>query len=325
MQLYPLKFKPQVHNKIWGGNKLSTVLNKELKSNDKAGESWEVSGLDNYLSIVSNGMLSGNNIEELIEIFMGELVGDKVYEEFGLQFPLLIKFIDAATDLSVQVHPNDEIALEKHQSFGKTEMWYIVDASPSAKIVTGFKDETSKELLRELCSKGKLEDLLHYEAVSKNDAFFIPPGTVHAIGEGCLVVEVQQASDITYRLYDYNRTDSKGNKRELHLDLSLDAINYTAEKSRKVSYITDTNKASQLVTCNYFTTNIIHANKVLQKDIYELDSFVIYICVEGNADIKYNGTTESLNFGETILIPASCHQFEITPKSDEIKLLEVHL
>ncbi|MFV0520878.1 MAG: type I phosphomannose isomerase catalytic subunit [Mangrovibacterium sp.] len=325
MNLYPLKFKPQLYAKIWGGKKLHELLHKENVEN--AGESWEISGVEGHCSVVSNGYLAENTLEELIEIYMGELVGDQVYEKFGLSFPLLIKFIDANDDLSIQVHPNDEMAAEKHNSYGKTEMWYIMQADKKGKLNCGFNTPMNRQLLEEKIANGSLSEALNFIPVQQGDCFFIPAGTVHAIGKGLLVAEIQQTSDITYRLFDYNRKDKEGNLRDLHVKDAAEAIDFNSENPKNVggNKELESNKSSELVKCPYFTTNVLHLTQGIQKDIYGLDSFVIYLCVDGEAVVMHENNKELLKTGECILIPASCHQFSLIPETKNCKLLEVHL
>jgi len=234
MSLYPLKFKPILKEKIWGGNNLSQLLNKK-KTGKKIGESWEISGVDNNISIVSNGFLKGNNLQEVIEIYMNELVGDKIYDIFGTEFPLLIKFIDAQEDLSIQVHPNNNQAKEKHNAFGKTEIWYVLHAEKEAKLISGFSKELTKDLLHKHLINNTLEETLNYEKVKTGDVFFIPSGRIHSIGKGIVVAEIQQTSDITYRLFDYNRLEN-GKLRELHTQDALDVIDFQRYNSYKTNY-----------------------------------------------------------------------------------------
>ena len=275
--LYPLKFKPVLKDKIWGGSRLNQLFGKNNNS-DKLGESWELSGYENDESVVSNGFLEGNNLTELIEIYMGELVGDKVYDEFGLMFPLLFKLIDANENLSIQVHPGDEVAAERHNSFGKTEMWYVVAAEQGSELIIGFsKDCTSEEYLDAL-ENDKVEDLLQRVPVKPGDVLFIPAGLVHAIGKGVVVAEIQQSSDITYRIYDYKRVDDSGNERELHTDEALDVINFSASLNPKTEYSLLENQIVPLVSCEYFTTNIIKFDQALTRNYGEIDSFVAYMC-----------------------------------------------
>src|SRR3972149_1007896 len=196
--LYPLKFKPIFKDKIWGGDKIKTLLNKDFSPLPNCGESWEISGVQDEISVVSNGFLIGNNLQELIEIYMGDLVGDQVYQKYGIEFPLLIKFIDAHDDLSIQVHPNDKLAMQRHNAYGKTEMWYIIDADRGAKLISGFNTEVTKDAYIKHLENNTLNLILNYEEVKAGDVFFMPAGRVHAIGKGILLTEIQQTSDITY-------------------------------------------------------------------------------------------------------------------------------
>ena len=292
--LYPLKFKPIYHEKIWGGDRLQKVLNKDFGNLPNCGESWEVSGVEGHISVVGNDFLAGNSLQDLVEIYMGDLVGDKVYKKFGIEFPLLIKFIDAEQDLSIQVHPNDELSKKRHNAYGKTEMWYVVDADKGALINSGFNQEVSKKKYLEYFNKGKLTDLLCFEKVNKGDVFFIPAGRVHAIGKGILVAEIQQTSDVTYRIFDYNRKDENGNGRELHTELALDAIDFSYLEEYKTRYKTDRNKTSEIVSCEYFTSNILEFSQTIEKDYYQLDSFVIYINLDGEFEIEHEEGIEKV-------------------------------
>ncbi|WP_299579905.1 type I phosphomannose isomerase catalytic subunit [uncultured Sunxiuqinia sp.] len=324
-KLYPLKFTPQYLDKIWGGQKIKTQLGKDFGNLPNCGESWEVSGVQDHVSVVANGFLAGNTLEELIEIYMGELVGDRVYEKFGVEFPLLIKFIDANDDLSVQVHPDDKLSKKRHQAFGKTEMWYVLQADPGAKLNLGFKEEMTREQYLEKFEAGQLMDILNFEEVNAGDVLFMPAGRVHAIGRGVLVAEIQQTSDVTYRIYDYDRKDSEGNSRELHTELALDAIDFTVPDSYKTTYEAKKNESVEVVKCDYFTTNILELDKKLECDMHKLDSFVLYIGVEGVCDIEYPGGKETLKQGETILVPAALEQYFLAPQGAGVKLLEVHV
>jgi mannose-6-phosphate isomerase len=323
--LYPIKFKPIFHEKIWGGNRMKTILNKDYGDLPNCGESWELSGVEGNISVVSNGLLAGNDLTELVEIYMGDLVGDKVYEKFGHEFPLLIKFIDAQDDLSIQVHPDDKLSKERHNAYGKTEMWYVAGTEDGALINSGFNQEVSREKYLEYLKAGKLTDLLHYDETKVGDVFFIPAGRVHAIGKGCLVAEIQQTSDVTYRIYDYNRKDDKGNERELHTDLALDAIDFSYASEYKTKYKLEENKSIELVSCPYFTTNILEFNTEIDKDYITIDSFVIYMTMEGSFDIIYEEGTETVEMGETVLIPASLESIQLKPKSESVKIMEVYI
>lgn len=322
-KLYPLKFEPILSDKIWGGPRLKKILHKE-NAGDHCGESWEISTVEGNISIVSNGFLKGNNLKELIEIYMDELVGDRIYDTFGLMFPLLIKFIDANDVLSIQVHPDDDLASERHNSFGKTEMWYIIGAEEGAELISGFKSVASREIYLEKLKSGSLQDILNYEKVKEGDVFFIPAGRVHAIGSGILLAEIQQTSDITYRIYDFDRRDKSGNTRELHTDLALDAIDFSVQDSVRTNYEKALNKTVQLESCPYFTTNLIHFTDAVDKDYSFIDSFVIYICTRGKVDLDYGEDVMSLEMGETVLIPAEIKEITLTPREESI-LLEVYV
>lgn len=323
--LYPLKFRAQYLDKIWGGHKIKTHLGKDFGDLPNCGESWEISGVQDRVSVVDNGFLAGNTLEELIEIYMGELVGDRVYEKFGVEFPLLVKFIDANDDLSIQVHPDDKLSKKRHQAFGKTEMWYVLQADPGAKLNLGFKKALTKEQYLAKFEAGQLMDILNFEEVKAGDILFMPAGRVHAIGRGILVAEIQQTSDVTYRIYDFDRKDSDGNTRELHTELALDAIDFTVPDSYKTEYKAKKNEPVEVVKCDYFTTNVLELDKKLECDIHKLDSFVIYICLEGACELDYSDGIVALEKGETILVPAVLEQFFINPTASSVKLLEVHL
>jgi len=323
--LYPIKFTPIYLEKIWGGKRINTVLNKDLGELSNCGESWEVSGVEGNISVVEDGFLKGNNLQELVEIYMGDLVGDKVYKKFGEEFPLLIKFIDARQDLSVQVHPNDELSKKRHNAYGKTEMWYVIDADEGALINSGLEGEVTKEKYLEYVESGKLTELLHYDKTKKGDVYFIPAGRVHAIGKGVLLAEIQQTSDVTYRIFDYNRKDEKGNLRELHTDLAIDAIDFSNLDEYKTKYSVEQNKSSEIVSCNYFTTNILEFNTTIDKDYSQLDSFVIYMNLEGEFEIEFDGKNVKVSKGETVLIPASLETFQLIPLTKEVKTLEVYI
>jgi mannose-6-phosphate isomerase len=323
-QLYPLKFKPILKDKIWGGKKLNNLLNKE-KASDKAGESWEISGVEGDISVVSNGFLAGNNLQELIEVYMGDLVGQKIFSQFGTNFPLLIKYIDAADNLSIQVHPNDEQAAERHNSFGKTEMWVTLQADKNAQLVAGFNQEVDKDLYLDKLNKNEILEILNYENVKKGDVFFMPAGRIHAIGKGCLIAEIQQTSDITYRVYDFDRRDDEGNARELHTDQAVDVIDYKLYSNYKTSYKLVKNTPVNLVACKYFTTNILEFEDAIERDMNEFDSFVIYMGIEGEAEVVLeNNEATKISVGETVLVPAEITQYYLQT-NNKAKVLEVYI
>jgi mannose-6-phosphate isomerase len=323
--LYPLKFTPIYKDKIWGGNKIKTVLNKDFGDLPNCGESWELSGVEGNVSVVSNGFLAGNTLEELIEVYMGDLVGDQIFETFGIEFPLLIKFIDANDNLSIQVHPDDELSKKRHNAYGKTEMWYVMQADPGSKLQSGFNRQVDQEEYLEKLEKNELPDILNFEEVTSGDVFFIPAGRVHAIGKGILLAEIQQTSDITYRIYDYDRRDDQGNPRELHTELALEAIDFKLFPEYKSHYKVILNESVELVKCNYFITNLIVIDQSTEKDYNQLDSFVIYICLEGTLKIETESGSETLQKGETILKPASIENVKLKPGSVSVKLLEVYI
>lgn len=322
--LYPMKFKPVLKDKIWGGSKLKQILNKKEASN-MAGESWELSGVQGDISTVANGFLAENNLQELIEVYMGDLVGEQVYEKFGLEFPLLIKFIDATDNLSVQVHPDDTLAKERHKSYGKTEMWYILQVDPRGKLNVGFNTELDQATYLAHLREKRLPEILNFEPVVPGDVLFIPAGRVHAIGAGILLAEIQQTSDITYRIYDWDRVDEQGNSRELHTDLALDAIDFSYYDQYKTAYKKTLNEVSTIISCEYFTTNILEFEKKIDCDYALLDSFVIYMCLEGEFTIHYNQTDKvPVTKGETVLIPAELEVIKLIPVIKS-KILEVYI
>jgi len=324
-QLYPLKFKPISKEKVWGGNRLNTLLNKPFPKTKKIGESWEISCVDDNISVVENGFLAENDLQELIEIYMGDLIGEKVYERFGLEFPLLIKFIDANDSLSVQVHPDDKLAMERHGMFGKTEMWYIIDAEKDAIIYSGFNHEMDKgHYLKHLNNKEFIHILNQFKA-KPNEVYYLPAGRVHAIGAGILLAEIQQTSDITYRIYDWDRMDDEGNPRELHTELATDAIDFKKYNNYKIDYSKTKNKSSKIISNQYFQTNYIDFDTDIERDHILLDSFVIFMCIDGEFEIEYYEKERiRVSKGETILVPAVIEQIKLIPVIQS-KVLEIFL
>lgn len=325
--LYPLKFNPIVKEKIWGGKKLQQILNKNTGNTQKAGESWEISGLQEDLSVVSNGFLKNNDIEELIEVYMGDLVGDRIYEKFGTEFPLLVKFIEANDFLSIQVHPDNETAKQRHNANGKTEMWYIVDADKDSELIIGFNQEMDKPKFVKAFGSGSLPEVLNFEKVSPKDVFYLPAGRIHATGPGILFAEIQQTSDITYRVFDWDRVDDEGNSRDLHIDLAVESLDYSHEKNYKTAYETKVNESSKIVESPYFTCNKIDLAAKIEKDFNWLDSFIIYMAVENDFKLWYNNSEEFITVtkGETILVPAIIKNFYLEPANSMAEILEVYI
>jgi mannose-6-phosphate isomerase len=319
MKLYPLQFQPILKERIWGGTKLKTYLNKPIIS-EITGESWEISTVENDVSVIANGNFAGKSLNELINEFPEEVLGTKVFKQFGKQFPLLFKYLDAREDLSIQVHPNDELAAKRHNSFGKTEMWYVMQADDEARLIVGFKEKSSPEEYIQNLENKTLLSILDTKNVQKGDVFFLETGTVHAIGAGTVIAEIQQTSDITYRLYDFDRVDANGNSRELHVDLALDAINYELVQAQK-NYSKVQNNSNVMVDCQYFTTNFIPLNGNLN-NAKSKNSFTVYMCVEGEFELNYNDEKYCYKKGDTVLIPAFLTDFQL---NGEASLLEIYI
>jgi mannose-6-phosphate isomerase len=319
--LYPLKFQPILKDKIWGGQKLQQLLHKSTSST-KAGESWEISDVEGDTSIVANGPLKGTSLKTLMDTYTSDLMGAKNFRQFGNKFPLLIKFIDAKQDLSVQLHPNDELAKARHNSFGKTEMWYVVQADPASNLIVGFNQEMTPELYVKHLEDKTLQSILNFDAVKAGDTYFIEVGRIHAIGAGVLLAEIQQTSDITYRVYDWDRVDADGNERELHNDIALEAFDFDMPDNFRVQYAPKSNVSTELVSCPYFTTNVLEVTETISKQNTQ-DSFVIYMCVEGKANLEVDGIVTEFSMGETVLISACIETFSMS--SNHAKLLEVYI
>ncbi|MDI9312053.1 MAG: hypothetical protein QM535_17700 [Limnohabitans sp.] len=314
---YPLIFEPILKDRIWGGTKLNSLLNKNIP-NSTTGESWEISSVEDNVSVVKNGLYKGEKLTDLIHEFPTQILGEKVYQQFGEQFPLLFKFLDAEDDLSIQLHPNDELAKKRHNSFGKTEMWYVVQADEHAKLIAGFKEETSREEYLKHLSDKTLVSILDLLEVEKGDVFFIETGTVHAIGAGTVIAEIQQTSDITYRLYDFDRKDANGNLRELHIDLALDAINYKKSEAHK-DYQKNVNQSNLAVDCPYFTTFVLPLDGKLERE-NSGNSFVVYMCTEGDFSVICNQEQFTFTMGDTVLLPAVISEYQLIGQAN---LLEI--
>jgi mannose-6-phosphate isomerase len=332
--LYPLTFNPVFKEVIWGGTDIlpykgllpDTETEDRFSDSKKIGESWELSHVEQNFSVVANGHLKGKTIDDLIKEYGVRLLGAKTLQQFGGNtFPLLIKFIDARDHLSVQVHPDDELAGKRHHSLGKTEMWYVVKAMPDAMLYSGFSQQIDADEYVRYVEEHRIMDALKRYPVKQGDVFFLPAGRVHAIGAGCLIAEIQQTSDITYRIYDYNRKDANGNERELHTLLAKDAIDYTLYPDYRTHYTPRENDAVELVRCKYFTTNLLKLNKTMNRDYASLDSFVVYICMKGETMIRDNKNNAlPVRQGQTVLIPADTKNMMIETGQD-CEFLETYI
>lgn len=319
MKLYPLQFEPILKERIWGGTKLKTYLNKPITS-EITGESWEISTVEGDVSVIANGDFKGKSLNDLIDEFPEAILGSKVYAEFGKQFPLLFKYLDAREDLSIQLHPNDELAKKRHNSFGKTEMWYVMQADEGARLIVGFKEKSTPEEYLKRINDKTIVDILDAKKVKTGDVFMLETGTIHAIGAGIVIAEIQQTSDITYRIYDFDRVDANGNKRELHVDLSLEAINYETVDAQK-NYTKTENVSNPVVDCKYFTTNFLPLDGEIT--VYKHGtSFTVYMCTEGNFELTVNNETYDYKTGDTILLPASLTDFRLSGKAN---ILEIYI
>jgi mannose-6-phosphate isomerase len=322
--LYPLKFTPILKERIWGGAMLAEKYHKTNDDQTKFGESWEISDLDDDISVVTNGFLAENDLRELIETYMGELVGDTVFEKNGLGFPLLIKIIDAQEDLSVQVHPDDELAQQRYEQNGKTEIWYVIHADENAGIYVGFNKPVEKLEYIDAVRNKNIASLLQFYPVKKGDLFFIPSGTVHALGKGVQVAEIQQPSDITYRIFDWNRVDAAGVSRTLHVAEALDAIHFNENEKYKIEYEENFNTTSVLFRSDFFNLNALIFDQPIQKNFASIDSFVVYLCVEGEVHLFGEDFHEVLYAGETALVPASVLEVNVVPNASSI-ILEIYV
>ncbi len=323
-KLYPFKFKTIFKDKIWGGEKIKTYLGKDFSPLPNCGETWEISGVKSDVSVVENGALKGQSLASLLENHKEELVGKSVYQRFGNEFPLLVKFIDANDDLSIQVHPNDELARKRHNSFGKTEMWYVIEADPGSTLIAGFNQPVDEKTYLEKLNSGRLTDILNKEKAEAGDVFFLPAGRVHTIGKGLLIAEIQQTSDITYRIYDFDRVDDKGNKRELHTEEALAAIDYKFYDEYKSTYNKRKNEPVEVVKCPYFTTSILDFSQSVERDYSSIDSFVIHVCVQGSYTLKYGEEQLNIKMGDCIVIPASIERVSLETSSG-FKILESYI
>ena len=325
--LYPLKFKPILKSVVWGGEKIAPY--KEIVTDQhNIGESWELSGVKGHESVVADGPLEGETISSLVSRFKGSLVGEHVYAATGDEFPLLIKFIDARSDLSVQVHPNDALAAVRHDgSKGKTEMWYVVMADEGAHLMSGLKEQLDPEKYVSLVASNHITDVLCDYKVRPGDVFFLPAGRIHAIGAGSFVAEIQQTSDITYRIYDYGRLGLDGKPRQLHTELAKDAIDYTVYPDYRTEFEEKPDVENQVVDCKYFTTSVFNLGSPLEKKVAELDSFLVVMCLDGRGEIvDSEGNTVPVHQGETVLVPACTESVTFRPADgSRLKLMTSYI
>ncbi len=324
--LYPMKFTPILKQKLWGGSRLQLFYRHNLTCEGNVGESWDLSDIEGSESEVENGFLQENTLGELLEVYMGDLVGDEVFSKFGAHFPLLVKLIDTSAPLSIQVHPDDEMAKEEHGDdfFGKNEMWYVLAAEPGASLYIGFDRYVQPDELRGHIANNTLENVCHRVDVKAGDTFFIPAGCVHSIGEGITLLEVQTTSDLTYRLYDFNRKDADGKPRELHTELALKAIDYDNWRYAPVDYAPVANEPVKLVECGDFTANMLCLTKPQEYELATISSFVVLVCVEGHVSCQFGDDYITMVEGETLFIPAEMNSLILVP-TGEAKLVEVYV
>ena len=320
--MQPLKFKPLLKQTLWGRNKV--IPFKNLDSDfQQVGESWEISGVKNNETIVSDGKYAGKKLNEIVAALKEELVGTDNYKRFGNEFPLLIKFIDARQQLSIQVHPTDEIAHQQGKERGKTEMWYVMKSDATATLMAGLKKKITPEEYKDMVAHDTITDAIAEYNVKDGDCFFIPAGRIHAIGAGCFLAEIQQTSDVTYRIYDFKRKDKEGNYRQLHTKEAAECINYNVEEDYRTHYTPCQDEGVSLVNCPFFNTAVYDLTEPMSIDYSELDSFVILIGLCGNGKIKDNeGNEISFQAGESILIPATTKEIKV---EGTIKFLETYV
>lgn len=353
-----MKFIPIFKERIWGGNRIKTVLGLDPGEMPACGEAWMLSGLEDDDSVVANGFLEGNTLSELTEVYMGDLVGEAVYQRFGCQFPLLFKWIDAETDLSVQVHPDDELAMEREGCLGKTEMWFVREARPGSRLICDFKDGVTKDVYLRALQDHRIERVLQPYKVQEGEAYYLPAGTVHALGAGLLVAEIQQSSDITYRIYDWDRKDSAGKERPLHVVEAMEALTFPGQAEAHehhdhcgcghdhghedgqgheggrggieppagpIRYRRQLNRTQTLIDGPHFHTGYIGLTAAIEKDLSDIDSFVVYMCTAGQAVLKADGQVVEIGMGELVLLPACTDRVALYPDVKGCELLEVYI
>lgn len=322
-KLYPLKFAPILKHKIWGGDKIKNIYRHNSPEMKKVGESWDVSALGDDDSEVINGFLEGNSLTDLVEVYMGDLVGDRVYSKFGLDFPILLKILDANDRISIQVHPGEEVN-DGIVTSGKNEMWYILDAGPDAYVIAGFNRYVSKSEFVDHINNNTLDEVLNKIPVKKGDMIYVPSGCVHSMGGGCLICEIQQSSDVVYRVYDYNRSDDNGNKRPLHIEKAVQTVDYEHWQNKKIDVELKQNDIVNVIDNEFFTVNCIEIDKTKEYEVGIIDSFILLTCVEGHVTCKFSDDYLTLVDGETLLIPAEMTDLLLVPTVPS-KLLETYI
>lgn len=326
MQIYPFLFEPNLHSVVWGGNQLRPYKGLE-PSAEPIGESWEVSAVSTSTSIISNGELAEKDLVSAINQYPNKILGRAVNEKYNGKLPLLVKFIDAKRDLSIQVHSNDEMAQREHGKMGKSEMWYVIKAADGAHLYAGFKQEITPEEYQKRIADGTITEVLADHQVKAGDVFYLPAGRVHAICGGILLAEVQQSSDVTYRIFDYNRPGMDGKPRELHTDLAAKALDYHVEDNYRTEYVDTSNKAIQIMDTPYFDVRIMEVDKPFHRDLLKYDSFIITMCIEGDCRIHVRRTGDEivLKEGNSTLIPASIADYDIIPQGGKTRILDAFI
>lgn len=323
---YPLLFNTIYKEKVWGGKKIKTELGKDFGSLENCGETWEVSGVKGNISSIGNGPWEGENLSDVYQQLGPAMVGEKTFNTNPKTFPLLIKFIDAADDLSIQVHPDDFLGMKRHKSLGKTEMWYVMQADPGAKLISGFNRDLTKEEYLEYFNSGRLKEILNFVPVKEGDVFFLPAGRVHAIGGGIMLAEIQQTSDVTYRIYDWDRPDASGKMRDLHTEEALDAITFEKLEQANTPYETKKGEYTDLLKSPYFDTKLglFTPDESAKDSTDEGKTCLIYICLEGECEIKANDFSQTVKRGQSLLVPACCLEAKVKA-SKATKLLKVRI
>ena len=326
MPLYPFLFHPNLHTVVWGGHRLQVY--KGLQSTDEPiGESWEVSAVPSSTSVISNGSFTGRDIISVISEYPEDILGKAVNKKYHGQLPLLVKFIDAERDLSIQVHPNDEMAQREHGKMGKSEMWYVIKADAGSHLYAGFKQEITPEEYQQRIADGTIIEVLADHQVKAGDVFYLPAGRIHAICGGILLAEVQQSSDVTYRIYDYNRPGMDGRPRQLHTELAAQALDYHVEENYRTEYVDNPNKAIQIIDSPYFDVRVMEISKPFHRDLRKYDSFIISMCIEGDCKLCVRSTGDEilLHQGSSTLIPAAIADYDVLPLHHTTRLLDAFI